>query len=169
MMTTVESHTGTIIVKVPEVFLTKEAILIGKDILMREAFLIKATILIMGAMDIPIGEDTLTREAIQMGKGFLVQEKIPIVEIIRTIKDTLVEITPTSYLMAMLRNQTIAFVMKLRNNKAFPERDIARVKFQQVIPSQNFLTNNLVFMNPPMLCCPFCLPQFTVSLRQVSI
>ena len=169
MMKTVESHTGTIIVRVLEVFLTKVAILIGVAILMREAFLIKATILIMGAMDIPIGEDTLTREAIQMGKGFLVQEKIPIEGNIRTIKDTLVEITPTSYLMAMLRNQTIAFVMKLRNNKAFPERDIARVKFQQVAPSQNFLTNNLVIMNHPMLCCPFCLPQFIVSLRQVSI
>ena len=104
-----------------------------------------------------------------MGKGFLIQEKIPIEENIQTIKDILVEITLTSHLMAMLRNQTIAFVMKLRNNKAFPERDIARVKFQQVTPSRNFLTDNLVLMNPPMLCCPFCLPQFTVSLRQVSI
>ena len=46
MMKTVESHTGTIIVRVPEVFLTKEVILIGEDILKREAFLIKATIFI---------------------------------------------------------------------------------------------------------------------------
>ena len=54
MMKTMDSHTGTIIERVPGVFLIKEAILIGEAFLMSEAFLIKATILIMGAMDIPI-------------------------------------------------------------------------------------------------------------------
>ena len=96
-----------------------------------------------------------------MGQGFLTQEDIP------TIEGLLLEITPTSHLMAMLRIQTTAFVMKLRNNEAFPERDIARVEFQRVTPSQKFLANNLV-LNPYMLGCLSCPPRCIASPLQAS-
>jgi len=99
-----------------------------------------------------------------MGAGFLIQEGFPIKEDIPTIEGLLVEITLiTSHLMAMLRNQTRAFVMKPRdNNKAFPERDIERVEFQRVTPSQKFLADNPV-LNPPMLGCPSSLRQCIAS------
>ena len=104
-----------------------------------------------------------------MEEGFLVQERIPTKKDIQTKEGILEEITlTTSHLMAMLRNQTRAFVMKLRDSEAFPERDhIARVEFQQVTLSQKFLANNPVF-NPPILGCPSCLPQCTASLLQAS-
>ena len=80
-----------------------------------------------------------------MGEGFLVQEGIPIEKDIPTKEGMLEKITlTTSHLMAMLRNQTRAFVMKLRDSGTFPERDILRVEFQQVTLSQKFLANNPV-------------------------
>ena len=81
-----------------------------------------------------------------MEEGFLVQERIPTKKDIQTKEGILEEITlTTSHLMAMLRNQTRAFVMKLRDSEAFPERDhIARDEFQQVTISQKFLANNPV-------------------------
>ena len=80
-----------------------------------------------------------------MEEGFLIQERIPTKKDIQTKDGILEEFTlTTSHLMAMLRNQTRAFVMKPRDNKAFPERDIARVEFQQVTLSQKFLANNPV-------------------------
>ena len=38
----------------------------------------------------------------------------------------LMKITPISHLIGLLRNQTTAFVLKPRDNEAFPERDKAR-------------------------------------------
>ena len=62
----------------------------------------------------------------------------------------LVEITLVSHLMAMLRTPTTAFVMKQIDNETFLGRDIVRVKFQQVTPSQKFLPSNPDLDNLPM-------------------
>ena len=103
-----------------------------------------------------------------MGEGFLIREGIPIKEDFPPMQGMLVEITLTiSHLMAMLRNQTRTFVMKLRDGKAFPGRDAARVKFQQVTPSQKFLVNNPA-LKPPMLSCLSCLPQCIANLLLAS-
>ena len=180
-----ESHTGTIIVRVQWLFLIRKSILITELILIKVTILIPAAILM--EKHILIGEATLVREAILMGEGFLIQEGIPIKEDIPPMQGMLVEITLSiSHLMAMLRNQTRTFVMKLRDGKAFPGRDAARVKFQQVTPSQKFLVNNpepnprhfsqnLLSNNnnpepnPPNLDWPSYLPQCTVSLLQASM
>ena len=103
-----------------------------------------------------------------MEEGFLVQERIPTKKDIQTKEGILEEITlTTSHLMAMLRNRTRAFVMKPRDNKAFRERDIARVEFQQATLSQKFLANNPVW-NLLILGCPSCLPQCIANLLQAS-
>ena len=118
-----------------------------------------------------------------MGEGFLVQEGIPTEKDIQTKEGILEEITlTTSHLMAMLRNQTRAFVMKPRDIEAFPETDLARVEFQQVTPSQKFLeinpphfsqkllaNNNNPEPKPLHLDWPSYLPQCIANLLQASI